>query len=318
MEKLKKENKRLKRLNYSNRKIGGTVNLNDFVTTSKSECADHLNKKKGEPCSSCTIVDAIVQFTEALGVSNTKIKDKSILSPEIQIAAEVLQCDSESCVISHPKFKKFAISNHIVNKHELENQLVENFKIQGPKETTTWLNNEDIDFTLKEWEKTFTEFGFFPCPFAMIDFDKTREPLHKHNLVDIYTGKINKKCYKTFGCAINTDVHTGNGKHWMALFVDMRSDIWTIEFFNSSGRPPAQSIVNWMARTAEYLKQFKNNSVEIIYVTNIEHQQSNTECGMYTLFYIRSRLEGKSYQLFLSGERISDESMIEFRKHCFR
>ena len=63
--------------------------------------------------------------------------------------------------------------------------------------------------------------------------------------------------------------------------------------------------------------EFSNISVEIIIVSSLEHQESNTECGLYTLFYIRARLENVPYSRFLEQE-IPDENMIEFRKHCFR
>ena len=336
---IKKLNRELKKLkNVSHSKKGGAIKLTDFVSTKDTECADFLGKKEGEPCSSCTIVDAIVQYTDTIipNMSNSEKFDKtSKLPDQIKLAANVLNCDTEMCVVSHPQFKKFVLRNHIINRRDLESEIEHNFKVKGPRDNTKWLNNEDIDDNLNQWAITFPQ--FFPCPFAMIDFDKMGEPLHRYNLSDIYKGKHRafgkeKRECDTFACAINTDKHTGGGQHWMALFVDMRGkngEPWTVEFFNSTGSPPAQSIVNWMVRTSEYLKQFRSNNtnnanntisgpVDVIYVTNIQHQRSKTECGMYTLFYIRSRLEGKSYQLFLSGERVSDDAMIEFRKHCFR
>jgi len=61
----------------------------------------------------------------------------------------------------------------------------------------------------------------------------------------------------------------------------------------------------------------KNNKVIIAQVYKLEHQMSSTECGVYTLFYIRSRLEYIPYTKFLE-EIIPDENMKDFRTHCFR
>jgi hypothetical protein len=124
----------------------------------------------------------------------------------------------------------------------------------------------------------------------------------------------------------------------MAIFVDMRGPEWTIEFFNSAGDSPEDSIIQWMGRTKNYLDLFiedHNNQnynnqnantykltttqpVKLVIAASVSHQESSTECGLYTLFYIRSRLEYVPYSRFLEDAEIPDESMIEFRKHCFR
>jgi hypothetical protein len=346
MEKLKEKLKENKKIS-SKRGLGGgqrkrsNINLNDYITTHKRECADFVN---GNICSDNNIVNAVVL---AFGENNKGFNDKnisSIVKDEIgrdlsiienimDKAKNKLNCDSESCVVSHPEFKKFVFHTHIVSKKDLENNLKQRFKIKGPKNNTNWLSNYDIDKTLQDWACKFED--FFPCPFAMIDFDKTNEPLNAYNLIDIYLGKYSKATTlgniripcRTFGCAINTDVSIGTGKHWMSIFVDMRGPEWTIEFFNSAGNSPQKSIVRWMARTKEYLDIFINNNrnnlttsspVKIATISSLEHQESNTECGLYTLFYIRCRLENVPYSRFLEGEEIPDESMMEFRKHCFR
>jgi hypothetical protein len=310
-----------------NRKL---IELTTFVSTKPHECSDFIN---GSICSDKNILKAIVL---AFNNENTNIEnimnfiiDPAAVKNSLEKAKKRLNCDSESCVVSHRDFKKFAIKNHIISNDKLEENLETRFKIEGPRNSTEWLSNYDIDQTLQDWAFKFED--FFPCPFAMIDFDKTGDYLHKYNMDSIYLGEYSKKTImgkvkipcRTFGCAVNTDVDAGNGKHWMALFVDMRDKkLWTIEFFNSTGEPPQKSIVNWTKKTKEILEQYiqKNNLniiVEIIIVSSLEHQESNTECGLYTLFYIRARLENVPYSRFLEQE-IPDENMIEFRKHCFR
>jgi hypothetical protein len=52
-------------------------------------------------------------------------------------------------------------------------------------------------------------------------------------------------------------------------------------------------------------------------VTRVDHQQSQTECGLYALFYIRRRLEGTPYSFFFE-QLVPDAAMTKFREHIFR
>ena len=222
-------------------------------------------------------------------------------------------CKTESCVLK----KKF--SNNVVNSI-----LETRFKAEGPKNSTQLLSNFNIDNTLTRWALEFD--FFFPCPFAMMDFDNTHEPFSIVSIPDVYmgeyvmklSGKHIKRKNKCFGCIINTDISTGPGKHWTAAFVDMRSNVASIEYFNSVANPPVKAITIWMERTKnDLMKSGLFSTVISIPVTTIDHQQDDTECGVYSLYYIRCRLEGKPYTFF-QDKPISDKFMIEFRKYLFR
>jgi hypothetical protein len=159
---------------------------------------------------------------------------------------------------------------------------------------------------------------------SMIDCLEGSQILDAGPFIGLITGKFN-----CLGCVLNTDISSGRGKHWVAVFIDCRDDNeWTIEYFNSAGNPPPTTMINWMEKTRKQLTDYANKltdssssnkpiNVETVCVTDIEHQQSETECGMYSLFYIRARLDGKSYKWFTQTV-IPDADMIEFRKHLFR
>lgn len=333
----------------SKKNAGGTrakVDLAKYVSTKNNECASHVNDLGTDICSSPNIVAAIIQYN-AEDEDNNKTIDEiknansitefiqthtDTVKNEIESVKKKLKCDNETCIVSNPKFTNFAIHSHIVKKSDLNENLNTRFKPEGPRNNNDWLSNEDIDSNLQDWACEFED--FFPCPFAMIDFDDTNDDLNKYKLHEIYLGekpkdtilgKMQVPC-RTFGCAINSDVSSGKGIHWMALFVDMRpqneEEPWTIEFFNSAANSPQDSINKWMdakkIELEEYLKSNnKNNKVILAKVHKLEHQMSSTECGVYTLFYIRSRLENIPYTKFLQ-EVIPDENMEDFRKHCFR
>ena len=260
----------------------------------------------------------------------------------IRNAADILGCTSESCVISHPSLRKFIIDHKIISPKELDFELELRFKAPGPRNSLNLLSNFNIDETLQRWARTFPK--FFPCPFAMMDFDHNGDFFGKTDLPAIMRGEVDVKLgpaigkvrnkFECFGCIVNTDTSRGPGKHWVAVFVDCRSQKiedsigkpWTVEYFNSSGRPPPKSMINWMERIRAQLSEYRSKREECrnavcdvitVSVTDMDHQQSETECGMYALFYIRRRLEGVPYSFF-ENQLIPDNAMTEFRQHVFR
>ena len=55
-----------------------------------------------------------------------------------------------------------------------------------------------------------------------------------------------------------------------------------------------------------------------VYENKKEHQQTNTECGMYSIFMISNVLTGKMKPSDFAVKRISDEFMMKFRKTYFK
>jgi len=285
-------------------------NVDSVLTnTNESEC---INGSK--ICSSRGIINLMSKYVNVSSTTNNidivkQIEDK-------------LNCDSESCVLNNPDFNSF-VKKEIGHSNLIQNELNTNFKTSGPRNTVDLLSNFNIDETLLRWAREFKT--FYPCPFTMIDFKIIRNQFATTNLANIMSGKVpytdpikgqQYNSFKTYACVLNTDVSNGRGKHWVCIFVDCRSQIWTIEYFNSSGNPPCRDVNEWMEIQRSYLLKI-HNKVETITVTNLVHQRSNTECGMYVLYYIRSRLDNIPYQLFLT-KRIEDTVVTKFRKHVFR
>lgn len=314
------------------------------------ECAEDPSHKEGEPCSSGVIIAAIEKFAEEYAATaeskpqtEQSLETKHSLLPSAQTpeadavraAAEVLKCDSESCVLSHPKFVSFAAAEAGVTPKQIAAEKEQKFKTSGPRDSTELLNNFHIDETLQRWARAFPE--FFAYPFAMMDFDKTSEPFAAWDIVDVLEGRISHSLgpgYKSIkrkaqcaGCVLNTDTSSGPGKHWVAAFVDARggpAEDWTVEYFNSAGRPPPKPMIVWMERTRARLQDYRKKSghtgrVETVPVTSVAHQDSQTECGLYGLYFLRRRIEGTPVSFFQDSKRkISDDAMTKFREFIFR
>ena len=141
----------------------------------------------------------------------------------------------------------------------------------------------------------------------MIDFARTRAPLARLDLGRVLAGRAPQLLAgggapaaggrSTFACVLNTDVSSGPGKHWVALFGDARAppgEPWTVEYFNSAGNPPPREVLRWTAAAAARLGELRAARGEAggarrEFLTGVRHQRSRTECGLYALFFIRAR-----------------------------
>lgn len=243
----------------------------------------------------------------------------------VEAAKKKLGCDSEKCVLqksSHPRARA---------------ELRSRFKIAGHNDNKL-LSNINIDNVLRQWMSHFPD--FFAYNFNMIDYAQNSidkfgrvvpkpDTLATINFDDLYNSP-NK--YRIAACVINSDVSTGPGKHWMALVADARGDgEWSVEFFNSSGNPPAPEWVNWMQKTKHIMERLRRRSSNeaapnaespppagpvVLAKSTVRHQYSNTECGVYSLFYIWARLCGVAKEVLLNNP-IPDRLMFAFRQHLF-
>jgi hypothetical protein len=294
----------------------------------------------GALCASRPAVRAVVGFAGALGLAAKPgpVPSTALLpagagagAAAIRGVAQRLGCASESCVLAHPAVRQYAAAQG--SAEALAGDLKARFKAAGPRAGAALLSNVHIDETLARWAARFPD--FFPCPFAMMDFERNGDLFGEIDLADVVGGRAVadlgpgrgrvRRPFASFGCVLNTDVSSGPGKHWVAVFVDARAGAgapFTVEFFNSTGQPPPRPLVRWMERARGQLDRFRASQpaggpVLVLPPSRVEHQRSDTECGLYSLFYLRCRLERVPPEFF-AARRIPDAAMAAFRRHCFR
>ena len=86
------------------------------------------------------------------------------------------------------------------------------------------------------------------------------------------------------GIVFNLDKHDEPGSHWVAMFVDLENNF--IFYFDSALNPVPRQISKLKS---EIKKQGKHlhDPIDFNYIQNdYNHQKTNTECGMYCLFFI--------------------------------
>jgi hypothetical protein len=281
------------------------------TNTNTTECV--MNTEKGCSCMSEKTMELVESFAEKFGpdLFDTKLEQKNL--PEnnaIRTAAKITGCNSELCILESEKFKKY--SRKYIK--EIRNEIRDRFKTIGPRDSRSLLSNVNIDSVIRQWKIEFPK--FHPIEFAMSDFYE-----YPSELVMTNVGKeIIDTNHDCAGLALNTDIHSRGGKHWVGFFMDFRDDeLWRLIYFNSSGNPPFKSITRFMEELKTELSLGYNKKVESVVLSRHRHQpeSDNSECGLYVLFFIRKMLERTSDEFFIKNT-ISTKMMQEFRKHVFR
>lgn len=259
--------------------------LFEGLSTDTTECSDLAPKN----CNTCLSKTSVFVLKEFLQDSEFDI------NTFIEEAKPKYGCETEKCVIQQ-------IERQVPREQSkiLRQDLRLNYKLKGPSDRTSLLSNIDIDATLTMWTRAFPKFTF--TPFAMMDFAKYG---HQLNYVDLV--EISKK-YNCWACVLNTDTQHGPGQHWVCLFADFREEP-VVEYFNSTGNPPPAEVREWF-------KKQHARGLKTTIANHRAHQQKDTECGVYVLYYIRSRIEGQPVEFFATNT-VRDSDMTQFRKHLF-
>lgn len=191
----------------------------------------------------------------------------------------------------------------------------------------TWLSNVDILKVLKQYEGAYPEFEFIgPTP---IDFDSKPEVYNNQcvwkdlcafNLKD----KIGKK--KKIGIIFNLDKHNEPGSHWTSLFIDLEKDF--VFYLDSAGDKMPGEVDVLVKRIIEqglYLDIPKKMTFYENYP--FVHQEENTECGMYSLYFIITMLTNKKKGVefktisdkinYFLKTKIKDDEAFNYRKIYF-
>jgi Ulp1 family protease len=118
------------------------------------------------------------------------------------------------------------------------------------------------------------------------------------------------------GIIFNTDPHNKPGQHWISMFINIKKR--QIFFFDSTGDKPAPEIMVLVER----IKKEGENMTPKIHLhfdsnEGVEHQYGNTECGVYSLFFIVHMLEDKLTEHYLKTHILKDEYMNKFRHVYF-
>ena len=181
---------------------------------------------------------------------------------------------------------------------------------------TEWLSSLDIEKIEAQYCKLFEHYKFLGC--IPIDFD-LKSPTGKC-LVDALCSTKLQDLYKNgtrqIGIIFNTDVHTGPGQHWIALFCDLHPDLEfpRVTYFDSYADRPEEEVQRLMKRWRDSWETTGIHSKPMVTTYNTtRHQFKNSECGMYCLYFHYCCLIG-----IPMDEKIPDQVIQKFRSLLFR
>jgi hypothetical protein len=174
-----------------------------------------------------------------------------------------------------------------------------------------WLNNLDITHVMNQYEEAYPDFEFmgpYPIDFAAPDpYNKDGKCLIQE-MCEIKTVVALQNGTKYIGIIYNLDPHFKSGSHWVATFIDLVKH--KTYYFDSYGMVPPSQI-------QKFMKWLTTQDTEMkLYYNGRRFQYNNSECGMYSMFFIIRMLDGEDFQTF-SRKAPPDSFMLDLRDWIF-
>ena len=229
----------------------------------------------------------------------------------------------------------------------LDEEIVDDtFRPEGPSKKYDWLSTTHINDVISQYQSVYNDFIFLGA--VPLDFDD----LPILGIKNLDFDDLIKNGKTKIGLVINQDEHWKSGSHWVGLFIDLNNE--SIYYFDSVGKPPYKLTKKFITRVAKYMyyKKYKeelpvNNVIKTfktlknlsedklnifindkkylknlvtdfdIRYNNIQHQFSNSECGVYSINFVINLASGNKFDDVINNVK-KDDIMNENRKIFFR
>ncbi len=248
--------------------------------------------------------------------------------------------DSEYRWLKINEFKKEFVNTENIFIKKMPTEWCRNIKKWRQQEIEApWLSNYDIDDVIIQYEDKYDKFKFLgsipidfshnkygTCVLKIFSNDNERnkwvKPSENTQRCNFNISEYpDKEC---FGIVFNTDTHTGGGKHWMGMYINLKTKC--ILFFDS-----ATTYYNLHKEIRKFVSNIEEQYSDIDFTfkyNTVTHQQTNSECGMYSIYFILTMIDAdytKGYsslgifdEYFDNKEKkISDNLMLLYRTKLF-
>jgi hypothetical protein len=190
------------------------------------------------------------------------------------------------------------------------------------KNPNEWLTNIDIHNSLIQYQDAYPTFkfmGVFPIDFATkIDNGKCiRNELCILNIVD-----LTKQGITQIGAIFNLDRHDQPGSHWVGMYANWNKSNpnYGVFYYDSNGLRTPRQIDTFMNQIVQQVHKLegKESSTFQSYMNKKRHQLGNTECGMFSQFFLIWCLKGYLFKDITKSKYFRDETMLSLRKKLYR
>lgn len=276
-----------------------------------SICSPYSNLKKVSK-DTCMTPDIIMKVKNAYNRQHPSSQIETNDPIQIfEIIKERNKCKNDACWVSK-------IKNKEIKKYVKDHIFIPEKPSEWKKNPTEWLSNFDILDVLKQYQEAYPHFKFIgPVP---IDFNKKmNHSCISNDLCSFHLSDIdshNKIHIDDVGIIFNLDKHDEPGSHWVSMFIDKK--IKRIFYFDSASTDVPREI-------NELKNRLIHENSEFSFVSNtVEHQRGNTECGMYSLYFIISMLLSHNrentynHQFNNTDNKVTDKMVEQYRNVYFQ
>jgi hypothetical protein len=202
-------------------------------------------------------------------------------------------------------------------KKELRKQYLRpKYPKEWEKKPDTWLDNYNIQNVMKQYEAVFPWFefmGVYPIDFSVPNpYIKNSTPKCLHaDLCDLTLKDEYAKGKRGIGMVFNLDPHYKGGSHWVGMYInihDIKKPV--ISYFDSYGYKTPPMIARFMRAFTLQIP-----GCELGFNAR-RFQYSNTECGMFSMYFLVCMIYGVSFKNFCK-EVTKDSMMLDLRKILF-
>ena len=263
---------------------GNKIKNRSRITRKNGGGSEQVNIKKCKPgvkglvgntCFTKDIIDKIKYHYNINAGKKITVKKPQTIMAHIK---KYTKCNDEQCWLK------------LLPRHLHDNIMNYLYRPRYPKEWNNnkneWLSNFDILAVIKQYEESYPHFKFIGPTFIDFDTKIYNDKCVENQLCNLDIDTYRKTKQTKIGIIFNLDKHNQSGSHWVSLFIDLEHNF--IFYFNSTGEETPPEI---NALVKRIIKQSRENGIHMDYKFNyLEHQLEDTECGMYSLFFIISML----------------------------
>lgn len=313
------------------------------VTVTETNAVNAVKKKKVKPthCApsryehakatgSCLTPTEIVRVASTVLPGSQKLWNKK----DVAMAVRLRDMIHKVMGTKEGEEERWLSASALKRDRALHSELAEAFRPARPPSWNSnprqWLNTNDIHKVMKQYEKRHRGFyfvGVFPRDFETKLYDKA---CVSQQMCDLTIESLVKTGRKSAGMVFNMDTHTQSGSHWTACYIGLDPSIpnrYGVWYYDSVATPPPKEIAAFMSRIyTEALKRLPIFAADgVTRFQNVHNaprtrkQFLNTECGVYSCFFIVASLCTKHpFPVICDRIMRDDNTMHQLRDVFFR
>jgi len=181
-----------------------------------------------------------------------------------------------------------------------------------------WLNTFNLLDVMNQYQDKYKNFHFLGVHPIDFELKVSQSTCVSQNMCDIdIKDLIKNKKYK-LGAIFNLDKHTQSGSHWVSLFINLneKSKNYGCYYYDSNGKNAPLEVKDFVSKVIKDRLEISNNKMEF-YQNNVKHQFENSECGMFSLYFMDQSLKNISFKNFISKKYLNDNFVFKLRNKYF-